>query len=220
MDFFRKYVLHNLGLKLLSLAIAVLLWLAVTRDPAAEVFFNVPIEFHNTPEHLEISSETMPQVQVRVRGPVRLVRELAPTEVHAVIDLANARVGEHTYDLTAKQLHVRDGIEVVQTIPSQIRLSFDTRATREIPVQPRVMGTFASGYHLAKVEASPATVTIVGPSKHVQEVDSAVTDPVDASGVFGKATFSTRAYVADPLVRLADPSPIHVTVQTDKTGKK
>jgi YbbR domain-containing protein len=220
MDFFRKYVLHNLGLKLLSLGIAVLLWLAVTRDPAAEVFFNVPIEFHNTPEHLEISSETMPQVQVRVRGPVRLVRELAPTEVHAVIDLANARVGEHTYDLTAKQLHVREGIEVVQTIPSQIRVSFDTRATREIPVQPRVMGTFASGYHLSKVEASPQTVTIVGPSKHVQEVDSAVTDPVDASGVFGRATFSTRAYVADPLVRLAAPSPIHVTVQTDKAGRK
>src|SRR5512146_1289110 len=110
MDFFRKYVLHNLGLKLLSLAIAVLLWLAVTRDPVAEVFFNVPVEFHNAPEQLEISSQTMPQVQVRLRGPAREVRELAPTEVHAVIDLASARVGEHTYDLTSRHINVREGI--------------------------------------------------------------------------------------------------------------
>ena len=47
MDFLRKYVFHNFGLKLLSLAVAVLLWMAITRDPVAEVALNVPIEFHN-----------------------------------------------------------------------------------------------------------------------------------------------------------------------------
>ena len=32
-DFLRRHVLHNFGIKLLSLALAVGLWLAVTRDP-------------------------------------------------------------------------------------------------------------------------------------------------------------------------------------------
>src|SRR5437899_1988594 len=45
-DFFRRYVLHNLGLKLLSLVLAVGLWVAVARDPIAEVAVSVPIEFH------------------------------------------------------------------------------------------------------------------------------------------------------------------------------
>ncbi len=216
MDFLRKHVFHNFGLKLLSLAIAVGLWLAVTRDPVAEVALNVPIEFHNAPEHLEISSETIPQVQVRVRGPVREVRELGPTEVHAIIDLANTRPGERTYDLTTRHIRVPEGLEVVQAIPSQIRLSFDTRASRQVEVRPRVIGTFASGYRIDKVEALPARMTIIGPSKHVDEVESAITDPVDATGVVGQATFTTHAYVSDPLVRLADPSPIHVTVVTTK----
>jgi len=55
-DFVHRYVLHNIGLKLLSLTLAVGLWLAVTRDPVAEVAVEVPIEFHHFPENLEISS--------------------------------------------------------------------------------------------------------------------------------------------------------------------
>jgi len=42
-DFFHRYVRHNIGLKLLSLALAVGLWLAVARDPLAEVAVEVPI---------------------------------------------------------------------------------------------------------------------------------------------------------------------------------
>jgi YbbR domain-containing protein len=219
MDFLRKYVLHNVGLKVLSLAVAVLLWMAVTRDPLIEIPISVPVEFHNAPEHLEISSENIPQVLVRVRGPVREVRLLTPAEVHAVIDLANVQPGERTYNLAPKRIHVPSGLQVVQAVPGQIRISFDRRATRQVEVKPRVIGTFASGYHIEKVTPVPQTVTIVGPAEHVNSVESAITDPVDASGVVGTATFSTHTYVSDPLVRLADPNPIRVTVTTGKTRR-
>ena len=58
MDFFRRNILRNAGLKVLSLVIAVLLWMAISREPRAEVTLAVPIEFHNSPENLEINSET------------------------------------------------------------------------------------------------------------------------------------------------------------------
>ncbi len=35
MDFLRRYLLHNLALKLIALGLAVLLWLAVGRQAAA-----------------------------------------------------------------------------------------------------------------------------------------------------------------------------------------
>ncbi len=220
MDFLRKYVFHNLGLKIVSLIAAVLLWVAVTREPVAEVAISVPVEFHNSPEHLEISTESIPQVQVRVRGPVREVRDLSPSEVHAIIDLEQAKPGERTYDLNPRRIHVPDGIEVVMAVPSQMRLTFDASLTKQVEVKPRVIGTFASGYRIEQVSASPEKITIVGPAKHVQGVEAAVTDPVDATGVVGSATFTTHAYVADPLVRLADPNPIHVTVTTQKNPQR
>jgi YbbR domain-containing protein len=219
MNFLRKYVFYNFSLKVLSLGVAVLLWMAVTRDPVAEVALNVPIEFHNAPEHLEISSETIPQVQVRVRGPVRSLRDISATEVHAVIDMANVQPGERTYDLSPVRIHVPDGVQVVQAVPSQIRISFDRRETRQVEVKPRVIGTFASGYRIQQVTAVPESVTIVGPATHVRGVETAITDPVDASGVVGTATFVSHAYVSDPLVRLANPSPIRVTVTTEKSKK-
>ncbi len=216
MDFLRKYVFHNFALKLLSLGIAVLLWLGITRDPMAEIALNVPVEFHNAPEHLEISSENIPQVLVRVRGPVREVRDLSPSEVHAVVDLANVQPGERTYDLSPQRIHVPDGVEVVQSVPSQIRINFDKRESRQVEVKPRVIGTFASGYRIGQVMPVPQTVTIVGPAGHVRGIETAITDPVDATGVVGTATFVTHAYVSDPLVRLVDPSIIRVTVTTEK----
>jgi YbbR domain-containing protein len=219
MDFLRKYVFHNFWLKVLSLVVAVLLWMAVTRDPVAEIAVNVPVEFHNAPEHLEISSDTIPQVQVRVRGPVREVRELSAADVHAVVDMANVLPGERTYDLTPKRIRVPDGVQVVQTVPSQIRVSFDRRETRQVEVKPRVIGTFVTGYRIEQVTPTPQLVTIVGPAAHVKSVETAITDPVDASGVVGTATFVTHAYVSDPLVRLVDPSPIRVTVTTEKQKK-
>ena len=216
MGFFREHVWHNLGLKLVSLLAAVLLWFAVTREPMAEIALRVPVEFQNAPEQLEISTETIPEVQVRVRGPIREVRDLSPSEIHVAIDLSQAKPGERTYYLDSKRIHVPNGIEFEQAVPSQMRLSLDERASRKIEVQPRVIGTFLPGYKLQSVTVSPTTVTIAGPLSHVRAVTAAVTDPVDATGVVGSASFLTHAYLSDPLVRLTDVSPINVTVTTSK----
>ena len=142
-DFFHRYVFHNLGLRLLELALAVALWLAVARDPVAEVAVDVPIEFHNIPENLEISSENIPRAQIRVRGPQRVVRRLQTSDVSADIELSGMKPGERTFDLTNDQIRQPRELEVVQIIPSQFHLTFDTRLTRQIPVHPRVIGTFA-----------------------------------------------------------------------------
>jgi hypothetical protein len=65
------------------------------------------------------------------------------------------------------------------------------------------------------VKVEPDSVILVGPQKRVVAIDSVITDPVDASGVMGSATFNTHVYVSDPLVRLANPAPVHVTVITE-----
>src|SRR2546430_16912438 len=100
-DFFHRYVLHNIGLKLLSLALAVGLWLAVARDPLAGGAVEGPIEFHHFPENLEISSENIPQAQIRVRGPGRGVRKLRAADIHAGNDLPGVRTGESKLRLRA-----------------------------------------------------------------------------------------------------------------------
>jgi YbbR domain-containing protein len=104
----------------------------------------------------------------------------------------------------------------VQVVPSQFHLTFDTRLTRQVPVRPRVFGTFAAGYQIGHIDAQPATITISRPRKRVEAVEAAITDPVDASGTVDHATFVRHAYVSDPLVQVMDPNPVRVTVIMEK----
>jgi diadenylate cyclase len=217
-DFLRRYVLHNFGLKLVSLALAVGLWLAVAHDPVAEVAVEVPVQFHNIPENLEISSENVPRAQIWVRGPERIVRNLQPADVYAAIEIAGLKAGQRTFDLTVSQIHQPRELEVVQIVPSQFHISFDTRLTRQVPIHPRVAGNFAAGYAIGQVLADPSTVTVSGPQKRVEAVEAAITDSIDASGTLDRATFMRHAYVSDPLVQVMNPNPVRVTVIMEKSA--
>lgn len=207
---------HNLGLKLLSLGLAVVLWLTVARDPVTVVAVDVPVEFSNMPQNLEIGSENIPRIQIRLRGPQHDIRRLQPADVYAQVEVDGQRPGDRNFDITSRQIHQPSGLEVVQVVPSQLRVSFDTRVTRQVEVQPRVVGSFAQGYRIGSIEAIPSMVTISGPSKHIEAVNSATTDPIDVSGVLEHITALRHAYVSDPLIQVTDPEPVKVTVYIEK----
>ena len=215
-DFFRRYVLNDLGLKFLALVIAIGLWWLVGRDPVVESIVTAPVQFRHAPDNLIMSSDSPFEVQVSVSGPERIVRALKPSDLDAILDLDGVKAGERTFDIGARQVQVPRGLSVTRVIPSQIHIAFNPRATRRVDVLPRVIGSFVSGYGIVDVTADPATIVIEGPQNRVEAIDTAITDPVDATGVVGKATFTTHAYVADPLVRVQHPTPIHVTVTTGR----
>ncbi len=219
-NLFRKYVLKNLPFKLVSLAIAILLWWSVGRNQPIEIPMTVPVEFQNAPVNLEINSDYPFQARLTLRGPQLLLQQLNPSVVHAILDLQQAGPGERTFDLSRKDIHVPRNVSVVQIMPAQFHINFDRSMARTVPVQPRVIGTLLSGYGITAVTATPSTITIVGPERRVQAIKMAMTDPVDATGVVGEATFTTHAYVSDPLVRVRTPQPIQVTVSTGKVSGK
>jgi diadenylate cyclase len=211
-DFLRRRVFKNFALKVISLVLALGLWRAVARDNVAAVAVEVPIEFHNLPEQLEITSENIPRAQIHLRGPERVIHTLAASDVHVEIDLAGIKPGERTFDLNANAVNKPHDLQVTQVIPSQFQLALDHRLTRRVPVRPRVIGELAPQHTIGSVRAIPSDISISGPQKRVSAVEAAITDPVDASGVLTQSTFVTHAYVSDPLVQVVNPQPIQVVV--------
>ncbi len=217
-SFFQRIFVHNIGLKLVSLLLAIGLWTVVARDPIAEVEMKVPIEFHNLPDNLEIDSASFTEAQIRLRGPERVIHRLQAADLHTEVDLAGVQPGERTFDLTSRQVRVPQDLEVVQIIPGQFHLSFDNRETRTVEVRPRVTGNFANGMRVKQVTADPSSVMITGPRRRVEAVEDATTDPVDVSGAMTRASFVTQAYVPDPLIQVVHPTPIRVTVIMEDSG--
>jgi YbbR domain-containing protein len=216
---FRRYVLHNFALKVLSLLLATGMWFLISRDEQpAEVAVRAPIVFQHVPGQLEISTEAIPEAQIRVRGPERIIRQLKGNEVQAEIDLANVKAGDRTFDLTSQLVRHPREVSIGEIVPSQLHLSFDTRVTRQVEVHPRVTGVFATGEQIVQVHAEPASITITGPRHHVETIDAATTDPIDATGTLGSAVFTTNVYVTDPLVQVENATTIRVTVVVQKIG--
>jgi YbbR domain-containing protein len=198
--------------------LALLLWAGISREPVIALAVSVPLEYLNTPEGLVLTSEAAQKVEVQLRGPESAAHEAA-RNLHPVIDLGDAKTGERTYMLRPEDITVPYGVEVVRVLPSQFKLDFERSAQRQVPVRARVMGTFASGIRIAKVTAEPETVTITGPEHRVRQIEAAMTDPLDATGVVDRLTFTTEAHVSDPLVQVEPRQPVKVTVMMERNGE-
>lgn len=125
MGFLRRWVLHNWHLKLLSLVLALLLWMVITGEPPTEVGFSVPLELRNTPLGMVVVSDVPASVQVRMHGPAALVRRLGAGDIVVALDLAGLARGEHAFALSPDDVVVPYGVRVVRLSPTQVRIRLE-----------------------------------------------------------------------------------------------
>ena len=177
----RLWPFRHFGLKLMSVGLAVLLWLTVSGEETVERGLRVPLELQQFPAGLEIQGEAPSTVDVRVRGTSGALSRVAAGDVVAVLDLRAARAGNRLFPLTPELVHVPFGVEVVQIIPSTVALSFEPSVTREVPVVASTEGEPAPGYVLGKVTVTPDRVEIVGPESAVKRAREALTETISVA---------------------------------------
>ncbi|HYM10129.1 MAG TPA: hypothetical protein VEU62_05340 [Bryobacterales bacterium] len=215
MSLLRKYVFHNFGLKALSLAAAVVLWALIAAEPELETSISVPVEFHNVPKDLEVIADQEANVHLLVRGPAGELRAISRADVAVVLDLLPVQQpGTRTFALDSSQVILPRGVTLVKSVPSQLRLAFERRSTRAVPVVPRFAGD--AGYEVASYSIDPPTLKVVGPESHVALLDHAVTDTIHLGDLAGPASFTTNAYLSDPHLRFEDLQSVRVSVEMRK----
>ncbi len=128
---------RHAGLKVVSLALAVALWMAVSGEEVVERGLRVPLELQQFPPGLELSGEPFTLVDVRVRGGSGTLGQVTSGDVVAMLDLRAARPGRRLFQLTPENVRVPFGVEVVQVTPSSIAMVFEKSATRQIRIAPR-----------------------------------------------------------------------------------
>ena len=208
-----RQLTKNLGWKLLSLGIAILLWIALAREPELATDISVPIEFKNIPDDLDISSGAPERVHVEVRGPSgRLTRDYLAGLV-VVLDLSDVRSGERTLTIRGQNLNLPAGVEFYRAVPSQITMRLDRLQARSVKVVPRYAKMPPEGYRIKSYQVEPAKVGIRGPQDHVSQIDHVMTDPIDLSAVVSHSEFRVHVNVGDPQVRLESPALVTVRVE-------
>jgi YbbR domain-containing protein len=204
--------LRHIGLKVMSIALAALLWLIVAGEQIVERALRIPLEFTNMPPQLEPVGDPPDVVDVRVRGSSGRLSRIATGELVAVVDLQGARPGQRLFHVSGTDVRAPFGVEVVQVTPSSLYMTFEPSATKSVPVMPEIEGEPAAGFEIATRAAEPATVDVVGPQSAVAAMTTAITEPVSVAGASGPVVEMVSVGVSDPTVRLKSAEPVRVTV--------
>ena len=204
---------RHAGLKIVSLALAVALWMAVSGEEVVERGLRVPLELQQFPPGLELSGEPFTFVDVRVRGGSGTLNQVTSGDIVAMLDLRAARPGRRLFQLTPENVRVPFGVQVVQVAPSSIAMMFEKSATRPVTIVPEIEGNPAPGFIVGTVTADPKTIEVTGPESAVARATGAVTEAVSVAGARGRVAESVRVGLLDPLLRLKNPRSANVRVE-------
>ncbi len=207
-----SFTFRNLGLKLLSVCVASLLWLVVAGERVVERVLRVPVEFQNLPADLEIVGNPPDMVEVRVRGGSGTLNRLDSGDLSLVLDLMTARTGRRLYHLAPGQVKAPYAVEVIQVSPSSVTIEFETTGVRVVRVNPAIEGTPAEGFEVVSVESVPATVEVAGPESALLALGEAITEPVSIAGQSRTVREIVTVGVADASIRVRAPQTATVTV--------
>jgi YbbR domain-containing protein len=208
---------RNAGWKLFSLMVSLLLWFTYARDPEVGAFVSVPVEYRGMPDDLEISSDLVGSVSIDLRGPSEKVANFSAAKSAVILDFSGIhKPGEQTFQIDERNISLPSGMRLERAIPAQIRLQFEKRTERSVPVEVRFSGAPPKGYQLERYDVEPDEMTLVGPESRVLKIEYAVTDPIDLDSVVGQTEFHVNAFVGDPHVRFQNPVKIAVRVLMEK----
>jgi YbbR domain-containing protein len=203
----RRIFLEDWSLKLLSLAIALVLWLVVTgQNEPVTAHVNVQLNFIR-PQSLEISNDPPRTVDVMLTGSRNKLDDLTALDLVATVDISDQQPGERVLRLADKaQISLPQGVKVDGFQPSAIPIRLESIVERQIPIEPKLEGKPPDGYQVYAVRPSKGTALVRGPASRVNALQKVLTESIWLAG--HKETFTARDLgidVPDTKVDLLDP---------------
>jgi hypothetical protein len=216
LQFLRESFTENVGLKALSLSLAVGLF-AFLYGQQDEQQRTVPVAVVMRPPPEDANRELMTQIpasiHVTLRGPARVLDRLIQAGVPPVeIDLRHGHKRQIVFDPNMFQVGGDARITIID--PPSIDLEWEDVISRQIPVQASIAGQAAPGYVVkGEPEVDPPNLTVRGPTSLVEVMQFARLAPFDVSGLSEGVHRRRIAIDAPPSrVRFIGPSSAAVVV--------
>ena len=179
----------NMGLKLISLAFAFVLWLVVNNmenPTVTETYVNIPVKLVNT----DLITDAGKVYEILDgTGVVERVSVKAPKSVHSAINaghiIATADVSElsslDTISIEFSSSIYSGDIESIKGSIDTVKLNIENKKTKALSLKANVLGSVADGYLVGEVTTDQNLVRISGPESLISKVSKATVD-VDVVG--------------------------------------
>ena len=165
---------NNWGIGLLSVVLALSLWVYVTDRENPQQTGRVPgtvaIAVVNVPPGQAILSISPMSVTVTARAPESVLERLRAEDFRATVDLSDMRGQQATVDVDVESTESRT--EVVDISPQQITVTLENVVSRTVPVQTQLDGTPPRGFELREITVEPEEAVVTGPESLVGGVET------------------------------------------------
>jgi YbbR domain-containing protein len=219
----RGAFLENIGAKILSLMLAVTVFLLVNTDKEREIRVRVPLEYKAPPDKV-MTSEPLTEATVTIKGPLRRLRAFDERELGRItLDLSGMPIGDFTDVPIRKELvSLPPGLSVVSIVPPVVRVGFDKRVEKIVEVVAVTAGKPLHGYIVAEQKVVPPAVRVRGGERLLAALTQVRTHEVNVQN--RAELFDTQIDLAPPAgVETADPSQrvtVYVRIEEELVTKK
>lgn len=179
----RKKLTHNLGLKIISALLALLLWLVVVNinNPVqTKTISNVQVVVKNESaitdkgKVYEIKDGSN-NISVVVKAPRSVLENLRSTDLQAVADLEEITDWD-TVDIQVTSSRFADEIEELTPRTKTLKVSIEDSAAKQFAINVVTSGTPGEGYAVGETTCTPNIVRIAGPASVVNQISKVVAD--------------------------------------------
>lgn len=213
-----RMLLDNLGWKLFALVVAIALWMTFVSSPELVTSITVPVAYQRIPLELDMIADVTERVHLEIQGPSARLQNYDLSRTMVVLDASSVHgPGERTFTIDQSEVKLPAGLKLLRSVPAQVRVQFERRARREVPVRVRQSNPPPMGYRVKHQDIEPSKLIIVGPESRVSNIDVAETDPIDLSHVVAESEFRVHAFLPDPQVRFESSPLVRVKVRLERT---
>jgi YbbR domain-containing protein len=206
---------HRWHLKVLALAIALAIWMAVTGEGRGVQDYRVPVDVVLGTD-ATIAGSPPTNVTVRLRGPDSLLRRVDPYDLTIRVDLRDAGGGERTVQLNPRHVAgVPRDVEVALIDPDRLRLTIAKKKRRSVAIVPTIVGKPPRGYQVYRALARPEALVVEGPEAKIASLTRLGTDPIHIADQSEPFTTRVGAVPDSSDVRVVDTRPLDVIVYID-----
>jgi YbbR domain-containing protein len=169
---------ENWGIGILSLGLAIALWVFVTDrenpDVTGRVPGSIPIETVNVPPDRAIFALSQTAVTVRVRAPESVFEDLTADDFRAVVDLSSVTSLQETLEVRVEPDEAR--VDVLEVTPAEIEVQLEDVTSVAVPVRAAIVGTPPRGFEIGETVVEPAEAVVTGPASLVDRVEAVEAD--------------------------------------------
>jgi YbbR domain-containing protein len=211
MNFLKKHILNDFKLKILSLVLALMLWVAVAYMGESRMSIAVRVSAENLGRNLIISKMDPDEVLVTLDGPISILKNIRSRDVRIPLDLANVKEGRQVFSLNKDNVFRPEGLRVDAIKPDYVVIETDSIMEKRLKTVVKLDKKWMSMY--AVKSWAPRYVTVEGSRDALKGRDSIVTLPVDGGFLSEEEEVDVGLDTKDMVVRRIVPDNIKVILR-------